>query len=197
MGPGSATSARAYEAERRRLTRQRAVVASILGMVLVPLFGTVDYFLYRPYVVPLVGVRVLSGIASGALLILLGRPLGRRYPSGLAIVLGLEVGVAIAVVPLAVTGSDTPYVSMALLILSLAALIPWTPTRSAFLVGALAAMFVGGAVFHGVPIARAFVTQVSAILTTGVIALVITVLSDRMRAREFAARRALRAASRD
>ena len=179
------------------MTRQRAVVASALGMVLVPLFGTVDYIMYRPYVVSLVGVRVLSCIVSGAILILLGRSLGRRYPSGLAIVLGLEVGVAIAVVPVAVTGADTPYVSMALLILSLAALIPWTPTQAAFLVGALAVMFVGGAVVHGVPIARAFVTQVSAILVTGVIALVITVLSDKMRAREFAARRALRSASRE
>jgi signal transduction histidine kinase len=197
MGPGSLTIARAYEAERRRLTRQRAVVASVLGMVLVPLFGTVDYFMYRPHVVTLVGVRVLSGMVSGALLILLRRRLGRQCPSLLAAALGFEVGVAIAVVPVAVTGSDTPYVSMALLILSLAALVPWTAAQLALLVSALAAMFVGGAVFHGVPIARAFVTQVSAILVSGVIALVITLLSDRMRAREFAARRALRAASRE
>ncbi|HVO22217.1 MAG TPA: ATP-binding protein [Candidatus Margulisiibacteriota bacterium] len=197
MRPGAITIARAYDAERRRLTRQRTVVASVLGLVLVPLFGTVDYFLYRPHVFPLVGARVLSCMVSAAIFMLLRRPLGRRYPSALAIALGLEVGLAIAVVPVAVTGADTPYVSLALLILSLAALVPWTATQLVFLVTALAVMFVGGAIFHGVAIARAFVTQVSAILVSGVIALVITVVSDKMRGREFAARRALRAASRE
>ena len=166
-------------------------------MLLVPLFGVVDYFLNRPHVVTLVGVRFLSCILSGMIIMLLRRPLGRRYPSALAMALGLEVGVAIAVVPVAVTGPDTPYVSMALLILSLAALFPWTATQAALLSTTLAAMFLVGAVFYGVVIARAFVTQVSAILITGVIALVITALSDKLRAREFAARRALRATSRE
>jgi signal transduction histidine kinase len=186
-----------YEAERRRLMRQRAVIASVLGLVLVPLFGIVDCFMYRPYVVPLVGTRLLSGLLSAVILFLLRGSLGRRHPSGLAIALSVEVGMAIAVVPVAVTGSDTPYVSMALLMMSLAALFPWTATQAALLWAALASLFIAGALVYGVVIARAFVTQVSAILITGVIALVITVLSDKLRAREFAARRALRAASRE
>ena len=191
------TTSRAYDVERRRLMRQRTIVASLLGIVLVPLFGVVDYFLNRPDFVALVSARLVSGILSGTILLLLRRPLGRRYPSALAIALSLEVGVAIAVVPVAVTGSDTPYVSMALLILSLAALFPWRAPQAAFLSATLAAMFFAGAALHGLVITRAFVTQVSAILVTGVIAVVITALSHEMRAREFAARRALRAASRE
>ena len=42
------TTSRAYDVERRRLMRQRTIVASLLGIVLVPLFGVVDYFLNRP-----------------------------------------------------------------------------------------------------------------------------------------------------
>ena len=193
----STTTTKPYEAERRRLMRQRAVVASTLGLVLVPLFGIVDYFLYRPYLGPLIGVRVVSGMLSGLILLLLRRPFGRRYPSVLAIGVSLEVGLAIAVVPVAVTGSDTPYVSLSLLILSLAALLPWTAPQVGCIAAALAALFVAGAVHYGVVIARAFVTQVSAILITGVIAVVIAALSDKLRAREFAARRALRAASKE
>ena len=179
------------------MIHQRAVVASILGIVLVPLFGVSDYFLYRADFVSLVGARFFSCIVSCYILLLLRRPFGRRYPSELAIVLCLEVGLAIAAVPVAVTGSDTPYVSMALLILSAAALLPWTARQATFLSTALAVLFVAGAGVHGVAVARAFVTQVSAILVTGVIAVVIAALSDQMRAREFGARRALRAASKE
>jgi signal transduction histidine kinase len=191
------TNSIVYDAERRRLIRRRAIVASMLGMVLVPLFSVVDYLLYRPNFVALMSARVVSGILSGGILLLLRRPFGSRYPSALAIALCVEVGVAIAVVPVAVTGSDTPYVSLALLMLSLAALFPWTAAQEASLSVALAAMFFAGAVLHGLVLSRAFVTQVSAILVTGVIALVIAALSDKLRAREFAARRALRAASKE
>ncbi|MGH3054863.1 MAG: hypothetical protein ACRDL7_07780, partial [Gaiellaceae bacterium] len=172
-------------------------MASVLAMVLVPLFGLVDYFLYRADVVTLVSARLLSGVSSAVILVLLRGPFGRRHPAGLATALCLEVGAAIAVVPVVVTGSDTPYVSMALLILSLAALFPWTATQAALLSATLATTFLAGAAVHGLEITRAFVTQVSAILVTAAIALVITALSDAMRSREFAARRALRTASKE
>ena len=109
-------------------------------MVLVPLFGTVDLFMFRPYFATLMGVRVVSCLLSALILLLLRRPLGRRYPSWLAIILGLEIGLAIAGVPVFVTGADTPYVSMALLMLSLAALFPWTVAYVALLSAALAAV---------------------------------------------------------
>ena len=179
------------------MIRQRAVVASLLGIVLVPLFGVSDYFLYHAAFVTLVAARFFSCIVSCVVLLLLRRPFGRRHPSELAIVLSVEVGLAIAAIPVAVTGSDTPYVSMALLILSTSALFPWTARQATFLFVTLAALFVAGAVFHGVAIGRAFATQVSAILATGVIAVVITALTDKMRAREFTARRALRAVSKE
>jgi signal transduction histidine kinase len=193
----TATSTRTYEAERRRLIRQRAMLAGILAIVLVPLFGITDYFEYRSDFVTLVSIRIASGCVSGIIFLLLRRPLGRRYPSELALVLGLEVGLAIAVLPVAVTGADTPYVSMALLILSLTAIFPWTALQAAFLSASLTVMFVAGALVHGVIIGRAFATQISAIAITGVIAMVIARLSDQLRGREFAARRALRAASRE
>jgi len=197
MNSAAPGTTRAYEAERRRLIRQRAMVASILGIVLVPLFGVSDYFLYRADFVTLVATRLFSCIVSCVVFVLLRRPFGRRHPSELAIVLSLEVGLAIAAIPVAVTGSDTPYVSMALLILSTAAMFPWTTRQATFLFATLAALFVAGAVLHGIPISRAFTTQVSAILVTGIIAVVIAALSDKLRVREFSARRALRTASKE
>src|SRR5574340_356696 len=120
MSPAqTATVRRMYEAERRQLIRQRAVVASILGAVLVPLFGIVDYFMYRQHFATLMTVRLFSCLASGIILLLLRWPFGRRNASALAVAVIIETGLAIAGVPVAVTGSNTPhYVSMCLLILS-------------------------------------------------------------------------------
>src|SRR5436190_15970045 len=107
MSAVTATTARAYESERRRLIRQRAVAASVLGLVFVPLFGIVDYFMYRPYFAVLMGTRALSGLVSGLILMLLYSRFGRRHPSELAVVLLLQVGLTIGGIPVYVSGADT------------------------------------------------------------------------------------------
>jgi signal transduction histidine kinase len=188
---------RAFEAERRRLFHRRMLVASLLALVLVLLFGGVDYFTDRPHFATLFAARLLSAVASAVIFLLLHRPIGRRHPSQLATALILEVGLAIAVIPMAVTGANTPYVSMSLLILSMAALFPWPARQMAVLAATLATLFVAGALLHGVVDVKGFLVQVSAVVITGLIALVITALSDLMRKRESAARRALRVVSRD
>jgi len=178
--------------------RHRVIAASLLALVLVPLFGIVDYFMYRPNFPTLVGARILSCIASTLILLCGRRSLGRRHPSELAVALGLQVGLTIACVPVFVTGPNAPhYVGMALLILSLAALFPWPARQVAFLSVTLATVFFAGALLHGVSRPGEFVTQASAIAVTSVIATIIAGFSEVMRAREFAARRALRSASRE
>jgi signal transduction histidine kinase len=199
MGAAATISARRYEAERRRLFHRRMVIGSLVAMVLIPLFGIADYFTYRPYFAVLFGARLVSLVISAAIFGLLRYRFGRHDPLWLGIALTVEAGLAIAGVPVYVTGIATPhYVSMSLLILSVAALMPWQIFQLAFVAGVLAAMFIGGALLHGsIANANAFMTEVSAILVTGAIALLITDLSERMRSREFAARRELQRASKE
>lgn len=191
---------KAYEVERRQLLRWRAGVAAVLGMVLVPLFGITDYFHYRSLFAPLMSVRLASCAISAAVLLLLRGRLGIRRPSWLAVILILQCGLTIAGIPVYFTGTaDTPhYVSMALLILSSSAMLPWTAAQVMLVSAALTAMFLTAGLLNG-PVRDmvAFQTQVSAILITGVIGVVISTLSEQARAREFAARRALRTASRE
>ena len=191
---------KSYEVERRQLLRRRASVAAVLGMGLVPLFGLADYIQYRPYFAPLMTVRLASCAASTAVLLLLRSRLGRRRPSLLAVILTLQCGLTIVGIPVYLTGTtNTPhYVSMALLILSVSALLPWTAAEVMLLTGALTAIFVAAGVLSG-PVRDlvAFETQISAILTTGIIGVVISTLSEHMRGREFAARRGLRRASKE
>lgn len=175
------------------------VTASILAIMLIPVFGVADYFMYRPHFAILFGTRLVSLAMSGAILGLLQGRFGRRHPGWLGMALGVEAGLAIAVIPVYLTGVDTShYVGMALLILSVAAMLPWEPLQLTLLAILLAAMFVTGALLNGViPSLTGFVTQVSAILVAGAIALVISRLTERVRSWEFAARRALQAASKE
>jgi signal transduction histidine kinase len=191
---------RAYETERRRLFRRRMLVACLLAGGLVPLFGVTDYFMYREEFAPLMGARLLSLLASAAIWVLVRTRLGRRYAPALGLALTFEVGLAIAVVPVYINGVDTPhYVSASLVLLSTAAMLPWLAAEVVVGAVALAATFVTAAVLHGGVLSptAAFMTQVSAILVTGAIALVIAALSEAGRRREFLARRALHASSKE
>ncbi len=194
-----AATSRVYEAERRHLLRRRATIAAVLGIVLVPVFGLADYFQYRSYFASLMSVRLASCAVSAALLLWLRSRLGRHHPAGLAAILILQSGLAVAGIPIYRTGTaDTPhYVSMAILILTASALLPWTTAQIMGLVSSLTAMFLAAGLLSGVRNLVAFETQVSAILVTGLIGVLISTLGERARRREFTARRALRGASRE
>ncbi len=192
-------AAQAYVAKRRALFQRRMVIASKLALVLVPLFGVTDYFAYPNALVPLLGARLVSFVASVAIFLMVRRPFGRRYAPLFGILLSIEIALAIAVVPVYINGVDTPhYVSMALLILALAALMPWTSVQVEIYSVVLTVMFVAGALAGGhLSNVMAFAMQVSAIIVTGVIAAVISALGESMRRSEFGARYDLRAASRE
>lgn len=191
---------KAYKVERRRRMQRRTLAAILLALGLVPLFGAVDYFMYPEHFAVLFAVRLTSvGLSAGLLFALLGTRRGRRNASWIAALLVLQAGAAVGIIPVYLTGTNTPhYVSTALLILSVAAMMPWTARQVLALTTTLGSLFILAGVMHGdLPSPTQFATQVSAILVTGVLGGVISYLSERTRAGEFAARRELRAASRE
>lgn len=188
-----------YEAERRRLLRRRTLSACIIASILVPLFGVVDYFMYRADFATLMGARLVSSIFAFGLWLLARTRFGRHQPAWIAMVMVIQAGFAITGVPILVTGTNTPhYVSASLLILSVAALLPWRPGQVAILTAALMSMFVVTGLLHGaLPGAVEFGTQASAIFITGVLGIVISWFAERTRHFEFRARRELKAASKE
>jgi signal transduction histidine kinase len=170
-----------------------------LAIVLVPAFGTADYLMYSAHFRALMTMRMVSALISAGLLALLRTRFGRHRPVWIAVVLVLQVGLAIAIFPVYLTGTDTPhYVGTALLLVSVTALLPWTANQVAMLGALLTAMFVAAGVLHGrVESVLAFITQVSTILVSGVLSVIISLLAERTRQREFNAQRDLRAATRE
>lgn len=186
-----------FETESRRLIRRRLVVAAVLGMALVPVFGLGDFFLYPDHVAALLMLRLGCLVITGAVFLLLQSPLGGRHPSWLGITLGVELGVGLAAIPVFIVGYETVhYVSLVLLILSGAVLLPLPPWRAALLSLALAAMYGAAALLRG-PVSNVplLMTQMSAILASGVIALVSMSVTETMRRKEFFMRAALQRAS--
>jgi signal transduction histidine kinase len=191
---------KAYILERRRRMQRRTLAAILLAIGLVPAFGVVDYLMYPASFPALMTGRLVSGACSAGLLFLLLRTrFGRRQPSWIAAALVLQTGAAIAVLPAYLTGTDTQhYVSAALLILSVSALMPWTARQVFLLTTSLATMFVVAGALHGEVTSQvSFATQVSAILVTGLLGGVISYLSERSRFNELVARRELRTTSRE
>ncbi|MBI3786413.1 MAG: HAMP domain-containing histidine kinase [Deltaproteobacteria bacterium] len=193
------TSSNAYEAERLELMRRRGAVAASLATVLVPLFGIADYVNYRAHFAPLMTVRAISGVVGAMLFLLIRRQRGDRRLPWLAILLTLQCGIAIAGVPVYITGIQTPhYVSESLLLLATTAMLPWALPQVTILTLALTAMYVVAGTLHGpLPDFVLFFTQLSAIVVTAAIGFVVNLLNESMRAREFTARSELQAASKE
>jgi signal transduction histidine kinase len=155
--------------------------------------------MYRPQFAALMSVRLASAILSAGLYFLLRTRFGAHHPAWIASTLVLTAGFAVAGLPVLMTGTDTPhYVSLALLILSSAALLPWRAAQIATLTAAMTIMFVAAGLLHGsLPDAVAFGTQVSAILITGVLGVLISNFAEQTSKREFAARRELKRSSKE
>ena len=189
----------AYETERQELMQRRTAVAAAMAMALVLLFGAVDYFMYPKQFAVLMTVRMVSAMLSASILALVRQPEGARRSWWLAFALTLQCGLAIAVIPIYLTGTRTPhYVSASLLILATTALLPWTVSQIVVLTTTLTSLFILAGFLHGsLPNIVDLTTQVSAIVTTGVIGVFVSALSEAVRAREFATRSALHAASKE
>jgi signal transduction histidine kinase len=192
-------TAKAYEAERRRLLWSRTWSACILATVLVPLFATADYFMFREHFGVMLAARIFATSVGAGSIVLLRTSTGRHFPGLLGGAVVLAAGFAVGGVPVVVTGTDTPhYVGITLLILSASAVLPWRPIQVAVVTAVLTAMFIGAGLIHGsLPDAIAFSTQVSAILITGVIGISVSTFAESTRRREFTARRELKRASKE
>lgn len=168
-------------------------------MVLVPLFGVADFLMYPEHFPAMMRMRALSAALSALLLFSLSTRLGRQRPIWIAAGLVMQTGVAICAYPVYLTGTDTPhYVSASLLLLSISALLPWTPQQVGALTAAVVVAFALAGRAHGRMADRvAFGTQAAAITVAGTLSVIVSQLADRTRRREFAARRDLKHAGRE
>lgn len=187
------TVAAAYAAEVRSRCTQAALTSARLGLVLMPAFGLLDAVLFRAHLAFFAVLRVacVAGIAGLAWLLRL--PVGRRHPEAIALAVATLIVVTIDVMIAHTGGIASRYWSgLALVLLGVTVLMPWRPVWAvAASVLVLASYVVTVFAAGPSPGGAALTSNISFLVSTGVIATVGTRRASRLQWREFVQRAAL------
>src|SRR6185295_1423293 len=188
----------AYREESTRLCWQAARTACLLAIPLVPVFALLDVIVFPMQAAFFLQLRLACTAYLGLILWLLHRPVGRRHPLLLGVLLANVVGLMIDLMTLCTGGETSPYYAgVNLVLITVALVMPWPLRWSAFtaltlLGGYLAPIVAGGDVAD----ARMLVNNLYFLVTTALIAVVGTGLRERLRFQDFANRAALQEALR-
>ncbi|RLB04592.1 MAG: hypothetical protein DRG83_04545 [Deltaproteobacteria bacterium] len=98
-----------YEKERQAKMRQAVSIGSIIGCLLVPLFGILDYLVARPFLNTLLAIRFVCSLGLFIIYFLNRSKLGEKYSSYFAIYGVASVGIAIALMTYFLGGPESRY----------------------------------------------------------------------------------------
>jgi signal transduction histidine kinase len=183
----------AYRDECRRLYRQAATTACILGIVIVPAFLILDHIISPRHFHFFLVLRLACVGTLLAIMGLLRSRAGERWALGLCVAVALDVGLMVDVMTIMTGGHASPYYAgINLVILACALVMPWPPacaglTCAVLIAGYVACSFVEGPIVDP----RIFVSNLVFLVTTAVITVVGSAVRDTMRRREYVVRTAL------
>ncbi len=175
-----------YRSESLDLCRRAARTACILWIAVTPAFVVIDFARF-PELAPLFLVlRVAYVAANLGLLALLGRSVGTRRPREIALA-ATALGGLLVLAPMSFTGGHaSPYVNgMALLILGMALLMPWSPSWSILATALLVASYVLYTLVAPAEDPQVFLNNIMLFAAAGLIGAVSTSARERLRWREF------------
>ena len=187
---------RAFAEESAALVRKGGRALFILALVLIPIFASLDFVLFPDDLGLFVPLRAGSSLA----LIVIFAGMSRSKVRPETFVLGgvLVCAVMIEVMMVLSGGGSSPYYAgLCLILFGITVLVPWSVLWSA--AGAAVVLSSYGVVVLASGTIQDIALLISNsyfLLSTAVITVVGTAMSDRLRRREFAARHAAEAASR-
>jgi signal transduction histidine kinase len=181
-----------YVEESRALCRQSAETTCKLALVLVPAFGVLDGVVFAEHLHVFLALRLACVALVAASLVLLRRPGAERRAVPLGALVALACGVMIDVMTLLTGRERSPYYAgNNLVLLAVALLMPWPPVwtllTSAILVGGYAVPILVLGLEDGAMLA----TNLFFLVSTAIIAVVSSIVGERLRRREFEHRAAL------
>jgi two-component system sensor histidine kinase PhcS len=123
----------AYAEHEREITIRKTRLGCFLGIVMVPVFGWLDHFVYQKQQVSFLLVRLLCSALMAAIYPFLGTAFGRRYYRFAGILLLLLPSAAIAWMIYTTEGAASPYYAGLILVLMVVAVVlDWTFLQSLF-----------------------------------------------------------------
>lgn len=178
----------------RGLCYERVKVLYHLGIVLVPFFGILDYFIAPPDLLhSFLILRLTAAVILMAILFVVYPTIGRKYPSLLGVAGPPIVGGSISVMIFYLGGYESPhYAGLNLVILGVTLVMPFSVLESATTCGLVYATYlVPVLLFERVTRFDIFINNNFFILATIIIALTSSYYAQRMRFREFRSRHQL------
>ena len=123
----------AYAEHEREITIRKTRWGCFFGIVMVPLFGVLDHFVYPQQAISFLWLRLLCSALMAGLYPLLGTPFGRKYYRFQGILLLLLPSATIAWMIYATEGAASPYYGGLILVLMVVAVVlDWTFLQSVF-----------------------------------------------------------------
>src|SRR5262245_29347471 len=126
----------------RGLCSERVVVLYYLGIVLLPLFGILDYFIAPPLFHSFLILRLFAAVILLAILLVAYPTIGKRHPTVLGVVGPPIVGGAISLMTVPMGGYESPYYAgLNLVILGVTVVMPFSVRESAVTCGLVYATY--------------------------------------------------------
>jgi signal transduction histidine kinase len=191
--PDAGEVAAAYEAESLARCREGARLACILGIVLVTAFGALDLLRFPELFPILARMRLVAVLVLAASLWLLARRVLGEYIRTVAACCSIAIGLMFDALTIFAGGAASPYhLGAGLTILGANLVIPWAPTWATLVSSVIVAGYVVcGQLGTRVGGGQQFVSNLFYLSGTAVIAIFTATMRERLRWREFRARRDL------
>ncbi len=180
----------AYREHEREITIRKTRWGCFFGMVMVPLFGCLDHYVYPQHAVSFLWLRLLCSALMAGIYPLVGTGFGRKYYRVSGILLLLLPSATIAWMIYATEGAASPYYGGLILVLMVVAVVlDWTFLQSVMSVLLVLMLYL----VASAPTAFGdnfgmFLTSLFFMVSTGIAIIVGTYFHSRVRVSEFVSR---------
>jgi two-component system sensor histidine kinase PhcS len=181
----------AYQEYDREFTIRKTRLGCVLGIVMVPLFGGLDFYVFdRHQAFSFFLLRLLCSVLMAGLYLVLATPFGKKYYHFQGLVLLFLPSATIAWMVYATEGTASPYYAgLTLVLMVLAVVLDWPIWQSIISVLLVLVLYVIACFFSSWPFDKhLFINNLFFLISSGVAIIAGTYYHSRVRVREFVSR---------
>jgi two-component system, sensor histidine kinase PhcS len=180
----------AYQEYDREITIRKTRLGCVLGIVMVPLFGWLDLYVYPKQALNFFLLRLLCSILMGGLYFVLATRFGKKYYHFQGIVLLFLPSASIAWMIYATEGTASPYYAgLTLVLMILAVVLDWTFWQSVVSVAVVLLLYLAACRFSAAALdGSLFINNLFFLVSSGTAIIAGTYFHSRVRVREFVSR---------
>jgi two-component system, sensor histidine kinase PhcS len=180
----------AYLEYDRESTIRKTRLGCFFGIVMVPIFGLLDFYVYRPWAFDFLLMRLLCSVLMGVLFFVLRTDFGKKYYHFQGLVLLFLPSATIAWMVYATEGTASPYYAgLTLVLMVLAVVLDWPLWQSIVSVLLVLALYMAACLFSPQPYyGRLFADGLFFLTSSGIAIIAGTYYHSGVRIREFVSR---------